>query len=86
MACLVARTKRPKKPFAKACYQLIYNLPRRRDYDGLISWAKAILDGCQDAGIVVNDSEMRPMGIDRFSGKKETGGVFGVRVIIWEDE
>lgn len=84
MACIVGRTKRPPKPFMRADYRLTFWLKRKRDYDGLISFCKAYLDGLQDAGIIANDSEFRPAGIERFSGKKQTGGKTGVRIEIWE--
>ncbi len=84
-ACLIARQFRPKKPLVKACYRLIFRLPRKRDYDGLGAWVKAQIDGLVDAGILVDDSDFRPMGIERFSGQKETGGKFGVRFVIWPE-
>lgn len=86
LAGMVARTVRPKKPFVKACYQVTFNLPRQRDYDNLLSWCKASIDGLCDGGIMVNDSHFRPLEIKRFSGLKETGGKYGVRFEIWNDE
>lgn len=85
LACLTARTLRPKQPMERACYRLVFRLPRIRDYDGLGAWVKAQIDGLVDGGILVNDAHFRPMGIERFSGKKETGGKYGVRFVIWPE-
>tara|TARA_R110000868_G_scaffold390897_2_gene660752 strand:+ start:264 stop:659 length:396 start_codon:yes stop_codon:yes gene_type:complete len=84
-ACLVARTVRPKTPFKAASYRLTFWLARKRDYDGLLTWCKNVIDGLQDGGIIVNDSDFRPDGIVRFSGLKQTGGKVGVRFEIWEE-
>ncbi len=85
LAYLTARSSAPKQPLARACYSLEFWLPRKRDYDGLGAWVKAFLDGCQDARIVANDSELRPAGIVRHSGLKQTKGKSGVRITIWEE-
>jgi hypothetical protein len=85
LACLVARTARPDAPFAKACYRITFRLSRRRDYDGLLSWAKATIDGIADAGVIVNDAHFRPLEIVRLSGQKETGGKTGITFEIWEE-
>jgi hypothetical protein len=85
MAALVARTARPKTPWLHACYKLTFNLPRKRDYDGLGAWVKAYIDGLVDGGILKNDSEFRPAGIVRYSGQKQTGGKVGVRFEIWQE-
>jgi hypothetical protein len=84
-ACLVARTVRPKVPFKAASYRLTFWLARKRDYDGLLSWLKSAIDGLADGGIIANDSEFRPDGIVRYSGKKQTGGKIGVRFEIYEE-
>ncbi len=55
-SAFVARQHAPPQPFATATVQATFYLPRRRDGDGLNAWIKAVLDGLQDAGIVVNDS------------------------------
>lgn len=83
LAALVARSIYTGKPFKQACYRLVFWLPRKRDYDGLNAWLKAYLDGLQGI-VVVNDSDLRPMGIERFSGK-ECDGKRGVRITIWEE-
>lgn len=85
LACMVARTVRPNKPLVKACYRVTFRLPRRRDYDGLLSWAKNSIDGLQDGGVIVNDSQFRPLEIVRLSGKKETGGKHGLTFEIWAE-
>lgn len=85
LAYLTALPLRPKKPFKQARYKLTFWLARKRDYDGLISFCKAYLDGFQDAGIVANDSEFRPDGITRYSGKKQTNGQLGVQFAIFEE-
>lgn len=81
-AMLLARPLAPKVPWKSAAYTLTYYLPRKMDYDGLLSWAKSYLDGIQDAGVVANDSELRPAGIYRYSGLKETGGRSEVVIVI----
>lgn len=81
----LASRYKPEKPLVKACYSLLFKLPRKRDYDGLGAWVKAQIDGLVDAGILANDDDFRPCGIERLSGKKETGGKYGVRFTIWED-
>lgn len=85
LACMVARTVRPNKPLKSARYKLTFWLARKRDYDGLVSWTKAMADGICDAGVLVNDADFRPDGIKRLSGKKQTGGKVGVRFEIWEE-
>jgi crossover junction endodeoxyribonuclease RusA len=85
LACLMARQVRPKKPFKAANYRLTFWLARKRDYDGLQSFCKAYVDGLQDGGIIENDSEFRPAGIVRYSGKKQTGGKIGVRFEIFPE-
>lgn len=84
-AYLVAKSQAPKTPFKKAIYEVTWYLPRVRDYDNLNGWLKAYLDGFQDAGIVVNDSELRPGPVTRFSGKGATGGHHRVEITIKED-
>ena len=84
-ARIIGKQFAPKEPMEHACYRLIFWLPKKRDYDGLISWVKNYIDGFQDAGIIKNDSDFRPMGIERFSGNKETGGKRGVRFVIWQE-
>lgn len=83
-AKLTAMSVRPKVPFDAATYKLTFWLKRKRDMDGLIAWVKAAIDGIADAGIIWNDSEFKPDGIERFSGQKETGGKIGVRFEIYE--
>lgn len=85
LACVVAKTKRPKTPLRSASYKLTFWLARKRDYDGLLSWVKAAIDALQDAGVLVNDSDFRPAGIERFSGKKQTGGKQGLRFEIFAE-
>jgi hypothetical protein len=85
-AKVVASQHRPKEPFVAAAYRLTFWLPRKRDYDGLGSWVKAQIDGLVDAGILANDNDFRPAGIIRYSGAKETGGKYGVRFEIWQEE
>lgn len=82
---MMAKGKSNRPPLKFACYRLIFWLDRKRDYDGLGAWVKAQIDGLVDAGILIDDSEFRPMGIERFSGRKETGGKTGVRFVIWEE-
>lgn len=83
IACIVARQNKPNTPLKVACYRLIFRLPRKRDYDGLGAWVKAYIDGFIDAGLLIDDSDFRPMGIERFSGVAESP--FGVRFVIWEE-
>ena len=84
-AKLVAMASRPKSPLKFACYRLVFRLPRKRDYDGLGAWVKAYIDGIVDAGVLIDDSEFRPIGIERFSGAKQTEGKYGVRFVIWPE-
>lgn len=85
VAKLIASQVKPREPFKAACYRLTFWLARKRDYDGLLSWCKASIDGLVDAGILVDDSDFRPLGIVRYSGKKETAGKLGVRFEIWDE-
>lgn len=85
IAYLIADSLKPKQPFRHACYRLTFWLQRKRDYDGLGAWVKAQIDGIVDAGVLVNDSEFRPVGIMRYSGRKATNGKTGVRFEIWEE-
>lgn len=84
-ARLVAEQHKPATPLKMACYRLVFRLPRKRDYDGLGAWVKAQIDGIVDAGVLVSDADFRPMGIERFSGAKQTGGKHGVRFVIWDE-
>jgi Holliday junction resolvase RusA-like endonuclease len=82
MACLVARGHAPKKPFKSARYSLTFNLPRTQDEDNLGAWIKAYLDGLQSGGIIENDSRLTRDSLTVVSGKKQTGGKYGVRIEI----
>ena len=85
-ARLAASTVRPAEPLVMACYKLEFRLPRKRDYDGLSSWCKAYFDGLVDGGILADDADFRPDGITRTSGRKATGGKYGVRILVYADE
>lgn len=85
LAAITCRNVYAGQPMRYACYRLIFRLPRKRDYDGLGAWVKAYIDGLADAGLLVNDIDFRPMGIERYSGKIATGGKHGVRFVIWPE-
>lgn len=85
VAKLIASQVKPREPFKAAAYRLTFWLPRKRDYDGLGAWVKAQIDGIVDAGVLINDSDFRPIGIVRHSGQKETAGKRGVRFEIWDE-
>ena len=85
-ARLVASTVRPAVPLVSATYKLEFRLPRKQDPDNLDAWCKAYRDGLVDAGILIDDADFRQDGITRTSGKKATGGVYGVRIIIQEEQ
>ena len=85
MACMVARGHAPKKPWVWARYRVTFDLPRKQDEDNLLASVKSYLDGLQDAGIVANDSGLRCESVTIRSGKKQTGGKFGVTFEIWSD-
>lgn len=80
LACATGKRSKPPKPWIAAEYTLTVYGRRKRDYDGLLSWCKAYLDGFQDAGIVANDAEMNPTKIDRAIGEDE------VVFVIWEQK
>jgi hypothetical protein len=86
VARIIASQHRPVKPFAKAAYRVTFRLPRKRDYDGLLSWCKAQIDGLVDARILANDDEFRPLEIVRIVDKKQVGGKWGVTFEIWEEK
>ena len=48
-------------------------MPRRMDPDGLISWLKATFDGLQDAGIILNDSNLTILPPRQVTGKDSLG-------------
>lgn len=85
-ASFLASIYRPDEPLVMACYKLEFRLPRKMDYDGLSSWCKAYFDGLVDGGILADDADFRPDGITRTSGKKATGGQYGVRILVYADE
>lgn len=70
MACLMARTKRPRKPFEKATVCLDFYLKRTRDVDGLVSLCKAVFDGLQDGGLYRNDSGIELGWVRRHKAKE----------------
>jgi Holliday junction resolvase RusA-like endonuclease len=86
LAGLVARTQRPKKPFKSARYAVHFDLPRKMDEDNLGGWIKSYLDSLQDAGVIENDSRLTRERLTVTSGEKKTGGKYGVRIEIWQDE
>lgn len=85
VAKLIALQVKPREPFRAAAYRLTFWLARKRDYDGLGAWVKAQIDGIVDAGVLVSDSDFRPLEIRRYSGRKETAGKLGVRFEIWDE-
>lgn len=85
-ARLVASTVRPDEPMVRATYELEFKLPVHRDYDGLLSWCKAYFDGLVDGGVLKDDNHFRPLGITQTSGKKATGGQYGVRILVYADD
>ena len=71
-ACLMAKAHKLKScPWQQASIHMTYYMPRRRDNDGLIAWGKAIFDGLQDAGVVLNDSAFRTFTVDQVIQKEE---------------
>lgn len=84
-AALAAAPHRPSQPMTAARYRLEFRLPRKRDYDGLGSWVKSQIDGLVDAGLLTDDADFRPDGIERLSGRRATGGRYGVRFFIWSE-
>lgn len=70
-SCWVARHRVLSTcPWDKASVQLVYYMPRRRDEDGLIAWAKSSQDGIADAGIIANDSGFTVLPPQQVTGKK----------------
>lgn len=82
LAALVGRGVRPAEPIKAATYQLTFYIRRKMDYDGLGAWVKAYIDGFivknNGAGILADDDDFRPIGIERHCGCKETGVVFEI--------
>lgn len=78
--------ERRTHPIKAATYQLTFYLRRKMDYDGLGAWVKAYIDGFVDAGLLADDDDFRPVGIQRHCGCKETGVVFEIREVLKESE
>ena len=85
-AKLVAASVRPAVPLVRAGYELDFRLPRKRDDDNLISWCKAYFDGLVDGGVLADDNHFRLRRVEQTSGRKATGGQYGVRILVYADE
>lgn len=77
-ACVMATAARTnKKPWKSASVLLRFTFAdkRARDRDGLLSMAKAYIDGVADAGVVENDSQMTFLPVEITSPNKLRTGV-----------
>ena len=66
---LVAKQQAPEQPWKRCLIIPEFYMPRRRDFDGLVAWLKATIDGLQDGGIVSNDSGVQVGGPIQHTGK-----------------
>lgn len=82
LALLAAIQHKPDKPYKAAAYRIYFRLKRKQDYDNFHAMCKAYLDGIQAARIVENDSELRPMGMERCVALL---GPHFVRITIWPE-
>lgn len=76
IARLAARSVWNASPASVVTYSLAYSMPRRRDGDGLVSWAKAARDGIADAISAGNDTGWRLAG--------EPEQTTGAAASVWE--
>lgn len=56
-------------PWPQAEIAMHFVLPRKRDEDNLVAWAKSTIDGIADAGVVANDRHFRMGVVSQQSGK-----------------
>ena len=74
---MVARMQAPAIPYDKVLVVPEFYMPRTRDFDGLVAWLKAVIDGLQDGGIVRNDS-----GVKVSNPIQHTGKAAGRRLVL----